>query len=271
MILVADEHAGFMEAICANHEDDSVRLIYADWLDEHGDADRAEFIRLQVCIARGGNGDEKYTEMRLRSGDLLTKNFGLRWAMPILDLLGWSNSGARVGSWGWRRGFIESVTLTAKEWFLRHDELTSLTPIREVTLTTVLEVSARLGTPDNYIVTLADLPGGVGVGPRGDERGATLDRLGARWPRIRFTIDPVYYGGHGTVHVGDTTLSFDSWSLQPHVTPEEPMGVIEWTESPPAARESGRRCPNCRRENDTRMHLCRMCRSEQRRESRRRR
>src|SRR3954447_2290691 len=31
-------------------DDDAPRLVFADWLDEHGEADRAEFIRLQIEI-----------------------------------------------------------------------------------------------------------------------------------------------------------------------------------------------------------------------------
>lgn len=41
--------------ICANRDDDTVRLAYADWLEENGDGDRAAFIRLQVELA--GLGD----------------------------------------------------------------------------------------------------------------------------------------------------------------------------------------------------------------------
>ena len=40
-------HDDFLNAIDANPLDRTVRLIYADWLDEHGDADRAELIRVE--------------------------------------------------------------------------------------------------------------------------------------------------------------------------------------------------------------------------------
>ena len=39
-----------LAAIRAAPDDDAPRLVYADWLDEHGDPDRAEFIRLQIEI-----------------------------------------------------------------------------------------------------------------------------------------------------------------------------------------------------------------------------
>jgi uncharacterized protein (TIGR02996 family) len=38
-------------AILESPEDDAPRLVYADWLEEHGDADRAAFIRAQVRLA----------------------------------------------------------------------------------------------------------------------------------------------------------------------------------------------------------------------------
>lgn len=42
----------FLAAICANPDDDTPRLVYADWLDENGDPDRAEFIRLHIERSR---------------------------------------------------------------------------------------------------------------------------------------------------------------------------------------------------------------------------
>lgn len=43
-------HEPFLRAICADPADDTVRLAYADWLDENGDPTRAEFIRLQIAV-----------------------------------------------------------------------------------------------------------------------------------------------------------------------------------------------------------------------------
>lgn len=49
--------AGFIEDIVANRADDTPRLIFADWLDDHGDEDHALFIRLQVEAAATGQTD----------------------------------------------------------------------------------------------------------------------------------------------------------------------------------------------------------------------
>lgn len=43
-----NEHDILMAAILAAPEDDAPRLVYADWLDEHGEPDRAAFIRSSI-------------------------------------------------------------------------------------------------------------------------------------------------------------------------------------------------------------------------------
>src|ERR1700721_2215611 len=45
------ETDSFLRAIVEDPEDMAVRLIYADWLDEHGDSEQAEFIRLQCELS----------------------------------------------------------------------------------------------------------------------------------------------------------------------------------------------------------------------------
>ena len=44
------ERSAFLDAIRADPEADAPRLIYADWLDENGDPERAAFIRYQVAL-----------------------------------------------------------------------------------------------------------------------------------------------------------------------------------------------------------------------------
>ena len=41
-------HPGFLANILEHPEDDNLRLIYADWLEDHGDPEHAELIRLQI-------------------------------------------------------------------------------------------------------------------------------------------------------------------------------------------------------------------------------
>src|SRR5260370_37026404 len=46
------EGSTFLRAIDENPDDDGPRLVYADWLEEHGDTARAEVIRVQCELAR---------------------------------------------------------------------------------------------------------------------------------------------------------------------------------------------------------------------------
>jgi len=49
-------HDLLLAAIRDDPDDDTLRLAYADWLDEHGDAERAEFVRVQCRLAALGHG-----------------------------------------------------------------------------------------------------------------------------------------------------------------------------------------------------------------------
>ena len=69
--MLSDRDA-LLAAIRANPDEDTPRLMFADWLDEHGDdasRTRAEFIRLQCEIARladdGSDSHAVYSTMLL--------------------------------------------------------------------------------------------------------------------------------------------------------------------------------------------------------------
>ena len=53
-LAVLPDPSGLLCGIMENPEDDVRRLIYADWLDEQGEGDRAELIRAQIALFRGG-------------------------------------------------------------------------------------------------------------------------------------------------------------------------------------------------------------------------
>ncbi|HJZ92315.1 MAG TPA: TIGR02996 domain-containing protein [Gemmataceae bacterium] len=58
--------AALLAAIREAPDDDAPRLVYADWLDEHGQPERAEFIRVQCELAR-----HESPALRRREADLL--------------------------------------------------------------------------------------------------------------------------------------------------------------------------------------------------------
>src|SRR3954468_10687525 len=43
------EREALLAGVCANPDDDTPRLVFADWLQENGEEERAEFIRVQVA------------------------------------------------------------------------------------------------------------------------------------------------------------------------------------------------------------------------------
>src|SRR5262249_18558751 len=63
-------------------DNDAPRLIYADYLEEHGDADQAEFIRLQVHQASLHRGPWERS-MTGREQELLKRHVQ-EWTSPIL-------------------------------------------------------------------------------------------------------------------------------------------------------------------------------------------
>ena len=115
----------FLHAICANPEDDVARLVYADWLDDHGDPDRAGFIRLQVAISSSPGGvDEGHT----RAEVLRKKNWD-SWRSELPKL-----SGITWGSYFWR-GFIPAVSVSTGKWLIRQrGQIFRSAPIQSVGL-----------------------------------------------------------------------------------------------------------------------------------------
>jgi uncharacterized protein (TIGR02996 family) len=61
----------FLRAILEAPNDDAPRLIYADWLEEHGDPDRAEFIRVQIALAHLPEDDPRREALKSREYGLL--------------------------------------------------------------------------------------------------------------------------------------------------------------------------------------------------------
>lgn len=89
-------------AICELPAEDTPRLMYADWLQENGQPERAEFIRLQ-CEAWGlCPAYPTLAAARTRASDL-ERAFGTRWFNELPDVQGLE--------WGdvFVRGFIDTA------------------------------------------------------------------------------------------------------------------------------------------------------------------
>jgi uncharacterized protein (TIGR02996 family) len=73
--------SAFVQAILANPDDEMIRLVYADWLDEQGDP-RGEFLRLDVALLQTLPMTRNYVEQRDR---YLTLRAGIdsKWARSV--------------------------------------------------------------------------------------------------------------------------------------------------------------------------------------------
>jgi uncharacterized protein (TIGR02996 family) len=108
----------FLRHIKEHPDDDSLRLIFADWLSEQGDLDRAEFIRLQCCIAqRDASRDDAPLIERMNA---LRAKHEATWIAPlkVVDLNALGNLRGAIaqlnelslGYVNWNRGLM-SVNL----------------------------------------------------------------------------------------------------------------------------------------------------------------
>ncbi|MFL5341256.1 MAG: TIGR02996 domain-containing protein [Gemmataceae bacterium] len=82
---MVDEPA-FLAAILAAPDDDGPRLVYADWLEERGDTDRSEFIRVQIELTRRPVDPARQRHLRRRESDLLKRHRD-EWLKPLTDRL----------------------------------------------------------------------------------------------------------------------------------------------------------------------------------------
>jgi uncharacterized protein (TIGR02996 family) len=168
-----DEHKQLLQSVLDNPDDDTIRLIYADWIDEHWGQNewwsiRAEVIRCQVL------GKELTYRCQRWFDKLQWISNELRWCLsPSLSI----KSGAF--SWTpelkscrcdfnhydttvlWNRGFVHHVQLRSEQWIDEYGILLQAHPIRSVVLTTIPSVEVgtyrfdrRQERTDTYILSL---------------------------------------------------------------------------------------------------------------------
>ena len=165
--------AALLRAILGNPDDDTVRLVYADWLEENGDAARAEFIRVQCELAKLADRairanarvtcnvadyaspvwvlpDDTDSGRRLRAREReLFAAHRYAWFDGLLGL-GWKTMGTdytngcryRNGShttspmrWRFGRGFPAELDVTGSDWATHGDAILAAHPVRRVRFT----------------------------------------------------------------------------------------------------------------------------------------
>jgi uncharacterized protein (TIGR02996 family) len=100
---VRPQEQALLRAVLDDPEDDGIRLIYADWLEEHGRAERAEFIRAQVEDARLPRAEAvRRRTLRDRQAALVADH-AAAWTADMPSL---------VQDYVFRRGFVGQVRMS---------------------------------------------------------------------------------------------------------------------------------------------------------------
>lgn len=115
------DEAALRQAVLESPEDDGIRLMYADWLEERGDP-RGEFIRLQCHLARlPADHEDRETLVDRESALLVDYGFAWRQALPPI-----------LRCQPFVRGFVETASMTTSDFLVHAEQMFSLAPIRHL-------------------------------------------------------------------------------------------------------------------------------------------
>jgi uncharacterized protein (TIGR02996 family) len=121
----ADTDAAFRRAILESPDDDAPRLVFADWLDERGEADRAEFIRLQIRYAGLAPGDPERRALK-SVVEQIEHAHRVEWVnqLPQFEDVHWGT---------FDRGFVSAVRFDNPDaYFASARKVFAAAPVREV-------------------------------------------------------------------------------------------------------------------------------------------
>lgn len=118
------EYRDFKAAIASEPDDNDLRLVFADWLDEHGDTNRAEFIRLQCMLAGTKAPLDDLPALRNREQELLRAH-EKEWAAEFFP---WADGVE------FERGFVSALSTSASHLLENADSLFSSSPIQRLRL-----------------------------------------------------------------------------------------------------------------------------------------
>ncbi len=117
------DHDALLAAVLADPAEDTARLVYADWLTENGEADRGEFIRIEVELAQTPpttEADERRRKVLLERRTELLKEHRINWFAPFLPHF-------KDGCLD--RGFVGSVEVSAETFLMRAPSWYRTTPL----------------------------------------------------------------------------------------------------------------------------------------------
>jgi uncharacterized protein (TIGR02996 family) len=142
------DHDALLAAVIAHPDDDTPRLVMADWFQENGQETRAEFIRVQCELAKTICSPlcflpAQFSRCVCERANHLIRNEELfvKWAKgAVMPLWGYgSYSPTLVDSWDhdnpllcFSRGFVSAVTCSGSDWATHGDAVCAAHPVRRV-------------------------------------------------------------------------------------------------------------------------------------------
>lgn len=136
-----DERA-LLNAIIAQPEEDTPRLVYADWLQEHDRPERAEYIRLSIELANLRYGDatdeQRYWQLRAVRDPLVD-----RWHKKWLSEFAAQFPSNRDLSFAFVRGFVERAACSVRYFARNAEQMIQMAPIRVLSPRPLTSVTAK--------------------------------------------------------------------------------------------------------------------------------
>src|SRR5262249_24085793 len=114
-----------LQDVIAHPDEDGPRLIYADWIEENGRPERAEFIRVQCELARLPANHSHRKKLEAREEALWDEHFA-EWRQEVPH---WARD-----QLGFGRGFAWHVRASAKQWAAKGPDLHDAAPVTSVWL-----------------------------------------------------------------------------------------------------------------------------------------
>lgn len=122
------ERDDLLSAVINDPDDAALRLAFSDWLEDHGEAERAELIRVQMERQTLPESDERQVALEARELSLLAEHY-FYWTpnLPVFSRA------------CFRRGFIEHIEAPADVLLEQMEEAFQRQPIRSVMITDLCE------------------------------------------------------------------------------------------------------------------------------------
>lgn len=258
MSAVATAGDALLRDVLEHPDDDTPRLILADWLEEHGgEAERADFIRSQVVLATykretcpnapvEGVPESLFGYPVLLEGENPNRCGRCRWCglkeqeKALLNAHGLSRwvpngwEGWVEGRQAFHRGFIETLRMDGDSWVQHADTILAQHPIEQVQLTIPPSLAVSYSPFDGNLYGL-EKRAGLHVTATEAKSAPLTALLNKAWPKIRFhglRSDFVVEYGQGSIvevpageeiTVGDLLFYDDRGRARRALPNEEPL------------------------------------------------